>query len=211
MALVLKPLFEISLLTALMLGLAPAWGGTFKWVDEKGMTHYGDTLPPEYANRGTTELNNRGMVIRKSERALTPDEIRARDGENERKRADAAKLAEQRRTDMALLNTYTSNDEIGVARSRNLQQLDGQIATAQAIRASIERRLAPLRAQAAQVKANGRPTPPGLVEDIQSAQRELSTADQRLVTIQRERQDVIRRFDAEARRFRELTQAVAKN
>lgn len=211
MALLLRLIPKITLVTALLLGFMPAWGGTFKWVDEKGVTHYGDTLPPEYANRGNSELNSRGMVIRKSERALTADEIRARDSENERKRSDAARLTEQRRTDMALLNTYTSAEEIDVARSRNLQQLDGQIATAQAISLAIKKRLAPLRTQAATLKTGGRPLPAGLTEDIQSTERELSTAENRLATIQREREDVTRRFDSESKRFRELTQAVAKN
>lgn len=211
MALLLRRILKITFVTALLLGFVPAWGGTFKWVDEKGVTHYGDTLPPEYANRGNAELNSRGMVIRKSERALTPEEIRARDSENERKRADAARLTEQRRTDMALLNTYTSRQEIDVARSRNLQQLDGQIATAQAISIAIQKRLAPLRTQAAKLKTAGRPIPAGLTEDIQNTERELGAAENRLATIQREREDVARRFDTESRRFSELTQAVAKN
>ena len=38
----------------------------YKWVDKNGTTHYGETIPPEYADRDTKELN-KGRVIDRSE------------------------------------------------------------------------------------------------------------------------------------------------
>ncbi len=32
-------------------------GKLYKWVDEKGQVHYGDNIPPEYAEQGRSELN----------------------------------------------------------------------------------------------------------------------------------------------------------
>ena len=46
---------------------------TYKWVDEKGITHYGDYVPPEYAKRERAVLNEEGVVIRKLEAEKSPE------------------------------------------------------------------------------------------------------------------------------------------
>ena len=38
----------------------------YKWVDDQGTTHYGETIPPEYANRDTKQLD-KGRVTDRSE------------------------------------------------------------------------------------------------------------------------------------------------
>jgi len=43
-----------KLLIALIAGLTfclPASAKMYKWVDDKGTTHYGETIPPEYAGK----------------------------------------------------------------------------------------------------------------------------------------------------------------
>ncbi|MBC7944319.1 MAG: DUF4124 domain-containing protein, partial [Burkholderiales bacterium] len=69
-------LISIVLLT---LPVLPAAARTFKWVDEKGITHYGDSIPVQYKNAGNVELNKRGIVIRKNTPALTDEQIKQRD------------------------------------------------------------------------------------------------------------------------------------
>jgi hypothetical protein len=39
-------------------------GRTYKWVDSQGMTHYGDSIPPEYAQGSRSELNSQGVEVR---------------------------------------------------------------------------------------------------------------------------------------------------
>ena len=36
---------------------------TYKWVDEHGVTHYGDSLPSEYSQREQTVINKQGVVV----------------------------------------------------------------------------------------------------------------------------------------------------
>ena len=44
---------------------SPANGGrtVYKWVDEQGITHYGDHIPPEYAAQEQHVMNAQGVEI----------------------------------------------------------------------------------------------------------------------------------------------------
>lgn len=194
----------VGLLLVLCLAALPAMGKTYKWVDERGVTHYGDTIPPKYAGQGTEELNRRGLVIKRTERALTEDERRARDAALEKKREEDARRLEAERRDRALLNTYTSEEEIDLARNRNLQQIDLVIKGTALRLKSVDDRLSKSRGQAAALRGQNRPVPEWLREEIQDAEAERgrlkSIHDQKVS----EMGDVRARYDAEKRRFNEL-------
>ena len=38
---------------------------TYKWVDEKGVTHYGDTSPPNIRSANRRVLNSQGVEVQK--------------------------------------------------------------------------------------------------------------------------------------------------
>jgi hypothetical protein len=37
--------------------------GAYKWVDENGVTHYGDSVPAQYAKKESSVLNKQGMEV----------------------------------------------------------------------------------------------------------------------------------------------------
>ncbi len=120
---------KLKLFAALLAGIAfslPAAAKMYKWVDDKGVTHYGETIPPEYADKDRTELDKSGRAVKKQE-VLTPEERRAGEEAAARKRADEEAALEQKRRDKALVNTYSNSDEIDLARNRNLQQVEARI------------------------------------------------------------------------------------
>src|SRR5258708_36796846 len=49
---------------------------TYKWVDEKGVVHYTDKMPPEEINKGRVELNKQGVPVKATEAAPTPEQRR---------------------------------------------------------------------------------------------------------------------------------------
>jgi hypothetical protein len=81
-------------LTALVIAAAfcivagTARAALYKWVDEKGVVHYTDTLPPEAVDKARTELNNQGVPLKKMDKALSPSNAvrsnRTRKGRNRR-------------------------------------------------------------------------------------------------------------------------------
>src|SRR5690349_11325983 len=70
------------LLAGLLLVLALAYaasrdarGATYKWVDEKGLVHYSDKMPPDAVNGAHIELDKQGRQVKKVEQALTAEEV----------------------------------------------------------------------------------------------------------------------------------------
>ena len=95
---------------------------TYRWVDDKGVVHFGDSVPPEYADNDKQILNDQGVhvgVIRgkKTDEELAEEARQARlDEEREKKR----------RADQALLATYLSVEEIELHRDRRIELLQAQ-------------------------------------------------------------------------------------
>ncbi len=174
----------------------------YKWVDEKGITHYGDYVPPEYAKRERAVLNQEGVVIRRLEAEKTP----------EQRAADALRLrdAESRKQhDQFLLNTYTSVGDIETLRDQRLEQIVGQSAAAKQYVESLNSRLTGLQAKAQLFKpysgdAGARRMPDDLAADLVRTVSELRAQNNVLLAKQREHADVSQQFQADIERFAEL-------
>src|SRR5690348_18390989 len=50
---------------------------TYKWVDDKGVIHYGDSVPAEYSQREQRELNSQGVEVGRHQAEMTPAEAAA--------------------------------------------------------------------------------------------------------------------------------------
>ncbi|MHB1292913.1 MAG: DUF4124 domain-containing protein, partial [Sulfuricella sp.] len=48
---------RFPLLLILLASFPAVAGKLYSWVDENGKTHYGNTVPPQYAQQGNAELN----------------------------------------------------------------------------------------------------------------------------------------------------------
>src|SRR5262249_21205139 len=92
----------------------------YKWVDEKGVVHYGDSVPPQYSQSEREILNQRGVEIGRLEAQKT-DAQRAQ----EAAKLQAAENAKQR--DQVLLATYLSVDQIEQLRDQRLDLIEGQV------------------------------------------------------------------------------------
>ncbi len=196
-----------SLLAALVIGLSfslPAAAKMYKWVDDQGVTHYGETIPPEYANKDRSELNKAGRVVNTRE-VLTPEERRAKELEETKKREEAEAALERKRRDKALLNTYTTVKEIDLARSRNLQQVEARInSVSSQLKMATDSHLGLQKEAEGLAKAN-RKMPKSLQEDLQESQVRLAKAQQDLEKAKAEKAAVEARYDADKARFKELT------
>ena len=105
----------------------PAAFAAFKCVDEKGITRIGDTPPPECANVVMYETSRTGTVLKKIDPTPTADQVKARKEEADKKAAADKTAAEQKRKDMALLNTFSAEKEFDVTRDRQIEPIQGRI------------------------------------------------------------------------------------
>jgi hypothetical protein len=125
----LRVTFLASLAVATTLSL-PAGAAMYKWVDEHGTTHYGDSVPPKYASRAT----ERGKPSARPAKSEQPKAVQPAPSEEEQARlnAEAKRQLEQQRRDAALLSTYASEKEIELARTRELKRNQDTIRMASA-------------------------------------------------------------------------------
>src|SRR5688572_1613577 len=100
----------------------PAQARVFRWVDNKGVVHYSDRVPPG-AGPEQTELSKQGRVVKMLEAPAAKVQREHKD-----EPVIDPKVAEQaRQRDLALLNTFASVAELERTREERLGQIDGQI------------------------------------------------------------------------------------
>lgn len=176
----------------------------YKWVDDKGVTHYGETLPPEYAGKDNVQLNDKGRVIKKTEK-VSAEELRSKDENAARKLADDKSAFEQRRKDNTLLSTFSNENEIDLARDRNLQQAEAVINSIQLLLKSAQQSLEGFQQEAEQRTKAGRKIPDSLQADIAEAENQAKKLQQDLAKAQEKSAAIRESYEADKARYRELT------
>jgi hypothetical protein len=182
-------------------------GTTYKWVDEKGVTHYGDHVPSEYSQRETSVLNSQGLEVQKRQAEMSPKEA----AEYAAKQREEAR---RKQHDIFLISTYPSVKEIENVRDVRLDQINAQITAAEAYISSLTTRVEGLKARALNfapynTKPGARRMPDDLAEEMVRAMSELRTQNSALSSKKTEHQNVVASFDADIRRFKELRTSAA--
>ena len=177
----------------------------YKCVDAKGKVYYTQVPPRECLGRETQELDKSGMVVKRNERAATPAEIQAREAERKKKLDQDEKSREERRKNLALLNTYSSEKDIEDARKRALQEAQEAIAATEKTIAGAEKRQKELEAEKEfYVK---KPMPLKLKQEISNTDLEIKNQNALLDAKKREIVGINAKYDEDKRRYVELTAA----
>lgn len=168
----------------------------YKWVDNNGTTHYGETIPPEYANKDAMKLE-KGRIEKREDKHANP-KAALKDPVAERARIEAE------RHDNALINTYSSEKEIDLARDRNLQQVEARTGSYTTLLKSAKENQTQLQREAEGLTKQGRNIPKSLEEDLVGAQARINKLQTDLDNSLKENEAVRARYEAEKVRYREL-------
>lgn len=192
-----------TLLLAASVGFAAAGKPTYKWVDKNGVTHYGDSIPPEYASQGHAELNEQGVAMRETARQLTPAEAEAA-------QQKAAEETRRRQHDSFLLNTYTRVTDIEQLRDERIALVQGQLELARGSVAGADQRLVALEQRFRNFRpyskgANARRLPDQLAEEAVRALSERRSMRETLERREAEISGLRAEFEADIARYKELT------
>lgn len=187
-----------------------AISSTYKCVDDKGITHYGDTMPPQCANKPFKEISGQGTVTKTHEGPLNPEQIKAREEELAKKVEDEKRLAELKRKDAALLATYGSETEFDIFRDRTIAQISARWNTASQRSKDIDARLAKLNNemefyQEGKSKKSAPKEPPAqLVHELLRTQNERKVNEDAMKKMQEEIKEISAKFDNDKARWKEL-------
>jgi Domain of unknown function (DUF4124) len=177
-------------------------GIAYRWVDEQGVVHYGDNIPPQYASQDRAILNSQGVEVGHLEAQKTPEEeavaARAREA-----------LMKQKQHDAFLVSTYTSVKDIEALRDARLDQLQGQRAAAEQYVESLRSRLASLQSRALAyrpytARVDARRMPDDLAENLVRTLNELRVQSSALDAQGSEQATLRAQFQADIERYREL-------
>jgi hypothetical protein len=194
-------------LLALLVAL-PAGAGadnkivSYRWVDEQGVVHYGDSIPAQYAEKAHQMLNKQGVEVGHSEAQKTADQLAA----DERERVEALKRQQH---DSFLIATYTSVKDIETLRDQRLDQLQGQRKAAQQYVDNLQSRLGALEGRAKlfrpySARSDARRMPDDLAEDLVRTLNELRTQNSALMAKSEEVSSVRAQFQTDIERYRAL-------
>lgn len=174
-----------------------------RWVDDKGVVHYGDAPPPEAAKNGRAVLNEYGVVVHQIPRQLTADEAAAA-------RLEQEQASRRKAQDSFLLTTYTRVADIERARDDQLALIDAQIelartsvTNAEVRLQSLQQRMSKFRPYAAAMTA--RRVPDHLAAEVVRALSERRSAVETLARHEQRRVEMEAKFSADISRYQELT------
>ena len=140
-------------------------GQIMKWVDDKGAIHYADSVPAEYSNSENTVINRQGITVKHNKPVIYQD-----------KTLDVAKQIQDRK-DKVLLSTFTHEDEIDLARDRNLQMDQMTLENLQLERASSVKQLGVNKQYVEKLLKRKMPIPADLNADISHEQANIAKQD----------------------------------
>jgi hypothetical protein len=177
----------------------------YKCVDAKWKTYYTQVPPAECLGRDTEELNKSGTVLRRypGQSVVTPEQQQAREADLKKKAEDEEKAKEERRKNLALLNTYSSEKDIDDARARALEEAKVAISDTERLIASAQTRSRELDAEKEfYVK---KPMPFKLRQEIANNEIQIKTQTELLDAKKKEISTINAKYDEDKRRYVELT------
>jgi hypothetical protein len=182
---------------------APDTVRVYRWTDDKGIVHYGDTIPAEYSDSERSVLNGRGVVVGHVEGSKSAAQM------DEQVRAEQL-ARQQAQHDQFLLTTYVSAKDIEELRDQRLDQIDGQIKASTSYIDSLGARLAALEERAMQYKPyssapGAQRMPDDLAEELVRTTNEDRTQRATLESKRKAEADTRAQFEADLERFRALT------
>jgi hypothetical protein len=155
-------------------------------------------------------MNDRGQVIEVVPRALTPEEIAARDA------AEAARLAQeeldrkQQEADAVLMRTYRSPQEILDQRDVRVMRLDTQLVELTGNLAKADAEVIRLTGLVDAARTEGTEPLPAVVQTLEEQQAQMVSLQNEITVVEAEKQEEIAVAERNAQRLTELLGAAAE-
>lgn len=174
----------------------------YKWIDEQGLTHYGDRIPPEYASQEQHIINAAGIEVQHIDAQKSAEQL----AEEDQRRVEAAQRAVR---DKNLLTTYGSVQEIERLRDQRLNLITDQIKVKsqflEALNGQLEKlRLSSMRFKPYSTDPHAPPMTDQLAEDLVRVTSDKRTQEENLREKRSEETAMRKGFEDDIARFKEL-------
>ncbi len=195
-------------LFALSIGIATASIAApkiVKWVDEKGVTHYGNSQPGAATGLGSQTLNAQGIPTN-----TQANQQNAAAKAAELKNQEQLKIAQEKQAaaDQRLIDSYASEQDLERNYEQNVELLDQQINSTQSDIENRQKGLNKLVATAAESERAGKPVAEQIKMMIVNERAQIETQKAYIATRVAARVLAKTQFDANLKKYREV---IARN
>ena len=195
-------------LFALSIGIATASIAApkiVKWVDEKGVTHYGNSQPGAATGLGSQTLNAQGIPTN-----TQANQQNAAAKASELKNQEQLKIAQEKQAaaDQRLIDSYASEQDLERNYEQNVELLDQQINSTQSDIENRQKGLNKLVATAAESERAGKPVAEQIKMMIVNERAQIETQKAYIATRHAARVLAKTQFDANLKKYREV---IARN
>ena len=162
----------------------------------------GDTIPAQCRGHGYRVLDSNGNVVKEVGPPLTPEQKAAQAIEEKRRKEIEDANREQRRRDQALLDTYTSLEDIDMAQKKAESDVSYSLKEAQSQLDTFQKKRNKLADEAEFYKK--RTMPPDLARDLRAADHEIKLQQELIQQKQHDFDTIKAKYDADRKRYLEL-------
>lgn len=165
-----------AIVTCVAIALQPMPAAATEWYryqDDNGVMVLSHNVPPEFAHKGYSVLNDDGRVLRVVPRQLTPDEIVVRDADLAREAERQARVDAAAERDRQLMQLYAGPDEVEFAMNGKLDRIDDFIAKLKSEMQQKKHQLARYQTQAAEKERGQMPVSREILTNIDAAEHEI--------------------------------------
>lgn len=196
---------RIHILALLCIAVSyPASAQVYRWVDDNGVVHYGDRVPPKYAKKKRDIINESGIAVDSLEREKTPEEIKAAKAEAKAQKQAEEAAKEQVRYDRFLVGTYETVSDILDARDDRMTTIDSRIGITEKIIRDTEESVAMLQKQAKSYTDKQQTPPDDIKKQLADFDSNLVSNLKALQRLRQERSDTLAKYTRDVERFKAL-------
>ncbi len=174
------------------------------WENSDGIRECGNSVPPEYSQQKTKQMNSQGVTTNESGRAKTKEELDEEDRLIEVEKEEQLVIQKQKESDLLLLNTFASADDIILAREGKLSALAAEISLRQAHIEKIQSNLDKILASAADMERRGEIPTEKILGDIRNVKSQISENKRYILAKQKEQEQVRQNYGDDLIRYNRL-------
>ncbi len=205
---ILSIIFSISGFIVCGLLSSFAHSASSKWIDENGQIHYSDRVPSRYLGGEHSKLNEQGVTLSTSKAIKTKKELskeqklrRIKAEENKKRLIISRKKALR---DRVLLYTFTTENDLILARDARLDAIDSQISLTKTLIRNDEIKLSTAKDRITAIEKRNQKAPENFHKKVAYVKQQINNNYIYIKEKATERQGILDAFDEDINRFREL-------
>jgi len=174
------------------------------WKNKENIRECGHSVPQEFSQKRIEVLNDKGIITKVIPRAKTPEELIEFKRQEKIRKAKEQEVAAKKRQDTILLQTYTTEKDLLLARKQNIRAIESIIKITDSNTKTLKENLIILEKRAADAERNGEQPSETLVKDMNSLNTQIKDNQDFIDKKLEAQKEIGVKFDKDLKRFQKL-------